>query len=146
MTHPDRVAGHPLTGVPEDVLLVAREAVGAFDETDSWDDDVVRELGDAVVANLTSRGYVTWPGRAPDRESLVIAVMFAQAWQSNEDGRTVSEYLVDTVVLPLIAGIVGPSRTVPATGTVVNRVDGSVTGTLVQGDRFGDVTIAGGGR
>lgn len=142
MTHRDRTSGHPLTGVPEEVLLRAHEALGAWEETDAWDDSVIREVAAALVANLNSSGFITWPGRAriPDRETLVLAVMSAQAWQSSEDGRSVAEYLVDTVVLPLLLGVAGPTSR-DAHRSIVNQVTGDVTGSVIQADRIGEVRL-----
>lgn len=125
-----------------EVFALAREHLAGCPGVDPNESD---DNADSLVYTLYRAGYVTWPGRAPDREALILAVMTAQSWQSNEDGRSVSEYLVDTVILPLIAGTVGPSRPSagtarPATGgTVRNVVSGDVTGSVVQGDRFGDV-------
>ena len=147
MTRYDDVPDHPLAGVPQAVLDVSRRVLREAAEERDVDPELAEPLADLIVWRLHESGYVTWPGRVPDRESLVLAVLSAQAWQSGEDGRSVAEYLVDTVVLPLLAGMVGPSR--PTTGTARstsgaatrNEVHGTVTGSVIQGDRFGDVRL-----
>jgi hypothetical protein len=114
VTRYDVTPGHPLAGVPEDVLLTAREALGAFDEVDDWDDNVVCEVGDAVVANLATRGYVTWSSRVPDRESLILALMVCQhEWEEGDvDGSpSLLEHLVDDMVLPLLRNVASLTET-----------------------------------
>lgn len=95
---------HPLHGVPTEVRRVASEALGAWEFTDDWRDIDVQRVADAVVANMRSRGYVTWPGRVPDRESLVLALQQVdyEYQRSHDESRSYHEWLVDDLVLPLL--------------------------------------------
>ena len=103
---------HPLAGVPQEVLDVAYAAVGAWQVMDGVPDVEVRYVSDALVANLNSRGYVTWPGRAPDRDSLVLAIFMAigHAVDDLDDERATAEVVVDEVVLPLLRQLCGEAN------------------------------------
>lgn len=109
-TRYDAVPGHPLAGVPREVLDVAYDALGAWELTDDVGDDELRAVADAVVANLRSRGYVTWPTRLPDRESLVLALVgVANEYVADEEHQVGSygEFVIDRFVLPLLRRLNG---------------------------------------
>jgi hypothetical protein len=108
VTRYDEVAGHPLAGVPQDVLTVAETAITAYAQgqpQQGVDEHDAEDLAALVVGGLHEAGYVTWPGRAPDRESLVLAVMQVQddyrRFQDDEDV-TFAERVVDALIVPLL--------------------------------------------
>lgn len=103
----DQIPGHPLAGVPDVVLLTARTVLHGCAGIDPNESD---DAADAVVQGLREGGYVTWPGRAPDRESLVLAVFVAIAHAVDDDGdrRSTAEVAVDAL-LPLIRQLTGTS-------------------------------------
>jgi hypothetical protein len=105
VTRYDRIAGHPLAGVPLDVLTVARAAVESAARDRITFADTTDDVADRVVEALHEEGYVVWPGRLPDRESLVLACQTA-AWQASEH-TPVIEAIVDEVVLPLLRRLNG---------------------------------------
>jgi hypothetical protein len=111
VTRYDRIAGHPLAGVPQDVLTVAEAAITAYAQRQPQqgvDEHDAEDLAALVVGGLHEEGYVTWPTRVPDRESLVLACQTA-AWQADEE-RSIVEAIVDEVVLPLLATLGGGKR------------------------------------
>jgi hypothetical protein len=115
VTRYDRVAGHPLAGVPRELLETIYRALGDWPEVAELPDNDIVSIGDAVAANLNVRGYLAWPTRVPDRESLVLAVVQLQddyrRFQDDEDV-SFAERVVDAVVLPLL--------NVTVTGTVTS--------------------------
>lgn len=105
MTSYDRVAGHPLAGVPLDVLTVARSALETAARDRLTFADTTEDVADRVVEALHEEGYLTWPQRLPDREALVLACQSA-AWQA-EEHTSVIEAIVDEVVIPLLRRVNG---------------------------------------
>lgn len=112
MTRYDAVAGHPLAGVPQEVLDVARDtlAQGASevrftDGTDAYDADV-QAVADAIVQNLHAAGFIRWPVLAPSRSELIGALAVCQReWEQGDqvdESATLLEHIVDDVVLPLV--------------------------------------------
>lgn len=138
MTRYDNVPGHPLAGVPQATLNAARAALGAAQDADLRDTDERDALADSVVLALLEEGYLSWLERHPDRESLVLAVMQVQrdyaSFQDDED-LSFAERVVDRLLLPLL-------RATRADGSrSSNRVDGTVTGTVIQAGDVGSVRL-----
>jgi hypothetical protein len=115
VTRYDEVAGHPLAGVPQEVLDTAYAAVGAWEVVNDAPDEEVRFLADALVANLNARGFITWPDRLPDRDALVLALTLevARFVDDPADQRGTMEVAVDEVVMPLLRRLVGEPGTSP---------------------------------
>lgn len=110
MTRYDAILGHPLAGVPLEVLEVARTTLD--DATSGELGADVEVVADRVVAQLHRAGHVTWSRRLPHREDLVLALMAeTQDYENDDDDETRSylEYLVDGVVLPLLRRYNGDS-------------------------------------
>lgn len=68
MTEYDAYPDHPLCGVPQEVLDVARKPVRDAAERHDVDSDVADPIADAVVAQLAEHGYLRF-----GRTSAVIA-------------------------------------------------------------------------
>lgn len=111
VTRYDRIAGHPLAGVPRELLETIYRALGDWPDVAELPDNDIVSIGDAVAANLSVRGYLTWPTRAPDRESLVLALMqVAREYERSDDAsRSYHEWIVDDVILPLLSQLGGGS-------------------------------------
>lgn len=138
MTRYDSVPGHPLAGVPQATLNVARAVLGNAQDVDLNDTDERNALADHVVLALLEEGYLGWLERHPDRESLVLAVMQVQRdYASFQDDEDVSfaERVVDALVLPLL------QATRAGGSPPANRVDGTVTGTVIQAGDVGSVQL-----
>lgn len=103
----DRVAGHPLAGVPRKVLETVYDALGAWKFTDDMTDNEVCEVGDALAANLNARGYLTWPERLPSRDALLLALdgVAYEYRNSDDESRSFNEWVVDGLVLPLLRSL-----------------------------------------
>jgi hypothetical protein len=54
---------HPLKHVPQDVLDAARSILDEAADDHDVDQDMAHPIADAVVMQMLSEGYVTWPGR-----------------------------------------------------------------------------------
>lgn len=63
MTRYDAYPDHPLNGVPQEVLDVARIATDAAEMTKDLYEGHSRALADAVVSHLHGAGFITWPGK-----------------------------------------------------------------------------------
>jgi len=87
----------------------------------------VQAVARTIVENMRDAGYVTWPSRVPDRESLVLALVVCQReWEAGDvDGApSLLEHLVDDMVLPLLRHVAGASEggiTVGVTGRVQHQ-------------------------
>jgi len=109
VTEYDEFEDHPLAGVPQEVLDVAR-AVTA--EAAQWDCVAVDEadpVADSVVAQLHRAGFITWSRDVPDRETLVLALtQVIYVWNHQlvayAGSQSLSEWIVDAFVRPLLAG------------------------------------------
>lgn len=114
MTTYDRVAGHPLAGVPQDVLTVARDVLAGCPGIDP---NQSSDAADAVVQGLHEDGYLTWSRRAPTREDLLLALVAARdEWEfarrfvddvGGDGAPSLLEHLTDAVVEPLVRRLVG---------------------------------------
>lgn len=62
-TRYDAYPEHPLYGVPQEVLDVAREVMDEAVEVRDVTESVSHPLADAVVSQLVQAGYITWPGK-----------------------------------------------------------------------------------
>lgn len=107
-TRYDAVAGHPLAGVPVQVLNVARWSLATATDADLSDEDEREAVADMIVSTLHTAGYVTWPRRLPMRTTLVAALVDARLrWEAasavpNATVPPLTTYLVDEVVVPLL--------------------------------------------
>lgn len=112
MTQYDRVAGHPLAGVPGELLQDVYDTLAqGVPEVDcghgTVDEDDLRVLTETLVAGLLDAGYLTWPpSPLPDRESLILGLNLAiNEYLADAEARrrgSVVEAVVDRVVLPLL--------------------------------------------
>lgn len=112
MTRYDDVPGHPLAGVPGELLQDVYDTLAqGVPEVDcghgTVDEDDLRVLTETLVAGLLGAGYLTWPpSPAPDRESLILGLNLAiNGYLADAEARrrgTVVEAVVDQVVLPLL--------------------------------------------
>lgn len=131
MTPYDEVPGHPLAGVPPEIIRTARAVLGQARDVDLHDTDDRNALADAVTLALRQSGHLTWhtwsPG--PDRESLILGLNLAiNAYLADDEARrrgTVVELVVDDVILPLLRRSNGDAgTTAPADeGGGVRRAD-----------------------
>ena len=105
----DQVPDH----VPDVVLHLTEVAITTYARNQPQqgiDDCDAPFLAEEIVKSLHRRGYLTWPGRALDRESLVLAVFTAIGWAVDDpnDDRTTAEVAVDALI-PLIRQLTGTS-------------------------------------
>ena len=69
MTEYDKYSDHPLHGVPEEVLKVARDQMAEAGSEFGMDAGDVESVADAIVSALNTHGYITWTaGGADDRD------------------------------------------------------------------------------
>lgn len=112
MTQYDDVPGHPLAGVPGELLQDVYDTLAqGVPEVDcghgTVDEDDLRVLTETLVAGLLDAGYLTWPpSPPPDRESLILGLNLAiNEYLADTEARrrgSVVEAVVDQVVLPLL--------------------------------------------